>query len=157
MNNDFLSQEEIDALLNKNKGGDREEADEMGNPLDMEVYQPFGNWDGEINISGNGAISKIEDGLTVELGRVILYRPDNPDNLLPLNNGNYLLKEGTGLITSNDDENFGSINQYFLEESNANLSKSMVEMITTQRAYSINAKALQTTDEIMTMINDIKR
>lgn len=148
-------------LLTRNgnfyQGEDGSVSDSSGKPLDMEIYQPFDNWTGDINISANGSISKIEDGETIELARVILYRPDNLDNLIPLNNGNYVLREGAGLITSNEDENFGSINQYFLEESNADISKSMVEMITTQRAYSMNAKALQTTDEIMTMINDIKR
>ena len=132
-------------------------SDDSGNPLDMEVYQPFENWNGDINISKNGDISKIENGQTITLGRVILYKPDNPHNLIPLDEGKYLLKEGAGLYTSFGNENFGDINQYFLEESNADITKSMVDMITTQRVYSMNAKALQTTDEIMTMINGIKR
>ncbi|MGO1468789.1 MAG: flagellar hook-basal body protein [Tissierella sp.] len=131
--------------------------DESGNYLDMEIYQPFESWNGNINIAKNGQISKIENGQEINLGRVVLYKPDNPDNLLPLDGGKYLLKEGAELYTSFEDEDFGSINQYFLEESNADLSKSMVDMISTQRVYSMNAKALQTTDEIMTMINGIKR
>lgn len=132
-------------------------SDDSGNPLDMEVYQAFDNWNGDINISANGDISKLENGQTIALGRVVLYRPDNPDNLIPLNEGRYLLKAGGELYTSFEDEDFGDINQYFLEESNADITKSMVDMITTQRVYSMNAKALQTTDEIMTMINGIKR
>jgi len=33
----------------------------------------------------------------------------------------------------------------------------MSDMIITQRAYSVSAKAVQTTDEIMGMVNNIKR
>lgn len=142
---------------NFHQNADGSVTDSSGNLLDMEMYQPFENWGGDISISNEGYITKMEDGEQVALGKVMLYKPDNPDNLIPLDEGKFLLKDGAVLYTSNGNEALGDINQFFLEESNADISKSMVDMITTQRVYSMNAKALQTTDEIMTMINGIKR
>jgi flagellar basal-body rod protein FlgG len=49
------------------------------------------------------------------------------------------------------------INQFYLESSNVNLADSMSEMILTQRAYSMNTKVLQSTDEMMQRINEFKQ
>nr|WP_300002763.1 flagellar hook-basal body protein [Tissierella sp.] len=132
-------------------------SDELGNTLDMDTFLPFDRWTGDIVISKTGEISTLENDERVMLGQVVLYKPDNPHDLISIGESGFVLKNGAGLTTSDGGEGFGDINQYFLEESNAEVSRSMVDMITTQRAYSMNAKALQTTDEIMTMINGIKR
>lgn len=140
-----------------NQNADGSVSDAFGNYLEMETDLPFARWNGEISIAGNGQISKMEDGQELSLGRVVLYKPDNPHNLISLGEGKYIAKDGTNLENSLGGQGFGEINQFFLEESNSEMTKSMVDMITTQRAYSMNAKALQTTDDIMTMINNIKR
>ena len=131
--------------------------DDLGNRLEMELYQPFENWTGQVTISKRGEVRNLEDGQNRLLGRVLLYKPDNPHNLIPLSEGKYLIKARASLENSLTGEGFGDINQNFLEASNAEIAKGMVDMITTQRVYSMNAKALQTTDDIMTMINGIKR
>jgi flagellar basal-body rod protein FlgG len=40
-----------------------------------------------------------------------------------------------------------------LENSNVELARSMTEMITTQRAYSLNTRVLQSTDEMLSIVN----
>ena len=132
-------------------------SDELGNTLDMDIFLPFERWTGEISISKTGEISTLEGDERVMLGQVVLYKAENPHDLISIGESGYVLRNGANLLTSDGGEDFGDINQYFLEESNAEVSRSMVDMITTQRAYSMNAKALQTTDDIMTMINGIKR
>lgn len=133
-------------------------SDAMGNNLEMETYMPFESWTGDIAISGGGDIYTVEDGENINLGRLILFKADNPDNLLAMGDGNYIIKDGGNLEASTFSmEGFGEVKQFFLEESNVDMAKSMVDMIITQRAYSINGKALNTTDEIMTMVNNMKR
>ncbi len=148
-------------ILTRNGGFHQNEdgsiSDDLGNKLEMEIYQPFERWTGEVNISKTGEIRSLEDGQNTLLGQVMLYKPGNPHNLISLGQGNYALKNGANLENSLTGEGFGDINQYFLESSNSEMAKSMVDMITTQRVYSMNAKALQTTDDMMTMINGIKR
>ena len=52
---------------------------------------------------------------------------------------------------------FGQIRSGALERSNVELSDGMVDLITSQRAYSMSAKIVQNTDEVMGLINGMKR
>jgi flagellar basal-body rod protein FlgG len=54
-------------------------------------------------------------------------------------------------------DQFGTISQGFLEMSNVDIVEEMVTMIMAQRAYEINAKAIQTGDEMLQQINNLKR
>ncbi len=54
-------------------------------------------------------------------------------------------------------ENFGTIAQGFLEQSNVDVVKEMVNMIVTQRAYELNSKAVQTADDMLGIANNLKR
>jgi flagellar basal-body rod protein FlgG len=52
---------------------------------------------------------------------------------------------------------FGSLLQKHLETSNVNVAEEMVNMILAQRAYEVNAKAIQSSDQMMEQANNIKR
>ncbi|HID98200.1 MAG TPA: flagellar hook-basal body complex protein, partial [Thermodesulfobacteriaceae bacterium] len=54
-------------------------------------------------------------------------------------------------------ENFGTLTQGFLEQSNVDVVQEMVAMITTQRAYELNSKTVQTADEMLGIANNLKR
>jgi flagellar basal-body rod protein FlgG len=54
-------------------------------------------------------------------------------------------------------EGYGSIMRGMLETSNVKLVEEMVGLITSQRAYEINAKAITTSDEMLGLANDLKR
>jgi flagellar basal-body rod protein FlgG len=47
----------------------------------------------------------------------------------------------------------GTLNQGTLESSNVNVAEELVNMIETQRAYEINAKAISTTDSMLQFLN----
>ena len=47
--------------------------------------------------------------------------------------------------------------QGFLETSNVNVVEEMVAMILAQRAYEINSKSIQTSDEMMQRVSQLKR
>ena len=131
--------------------------DDNGYPLVAEYYTPIEEWGDNINISANGEITD-EKSDEMILGKVILFKPQNLDSLVSLGEGRYLPSGNVELLDSmENDEVFGDINQHFLEASNVDIIESLADMISTQRAYSLNAKAIQTTDDIMGLINDIKR
>lgn len=124
--------------------------------IDYEIIPE--NWgDGDITISKDGyIIQDLEEGSQV-LGRVVLYRPAVLESLIPMGEGRYLPNENVDLYNSIDDGvDFGGIKQHYLEASNVDLAKSLTDMIIAQRSYSMNLRALETTDEIMSMINNIK-
>ncbi|NMB08551.1 MAG: flagellar basal body rod protein FlgG, partial [Tissierellia bacterium] len=55
------------------------------------------------------------------------------------------------------DEMNSRIIQGYLEASNVQVVDEMVKMITAQRAYEINSKTIQTSDEMLQLINNLKR
>ncbi len=131
---------------------------DKGYYLDIDYYIPPEEWGtGDINISSRGELTQVTDTGSLSLGRVVLYHPDIVDSLTSLGEGRFLPGENIVLYNSIDDEEiFGNIRQYALENSNVDLTKALVEMIISQRSYSINLKSIQTTDDIMSIINNIK-
>lgn len=148
-------------MLTRNGGfhinSDRSITDESGFPLVVDYYIPSDEWNEDIvSISSNGEI--IDPDNSTVLGKIVLFYPENMDSLVSLGEGRYMPGEDLLLYNSlADEEGFGNIRQYFLESSNVDMLNSITELITTQRAYSLNAKAVQTTDDLMSMINHIKR
>lgn len=131
---------------------------DIGYYLDIDYNLPPENWsEGNITIATNGEIMRQTESGSVNLGRIILYSPTVLDSLVPLGEGRYLATDNISLYNSTDyPASFGDIRQYALEASNVDLTKSLSEMITSQRSYSLNLKVIQTTDEIMQVTNNIK-
>ena len=64
---------------------------------------------------------------------------------------------GAPEIGNPDENGFGSLQQGFLEMSNVKVVEEMINMIVAQRAYEINSKAIQASDEMMAIVNQVKR
>lgn len=111
-----------------------------------------------INISGTGIISATVDGGTdtVELGRIELARFMNPSGLLAL--GENLLAEtpasGPPILGFAQEDGFGRVLQGMLEGSNVQIVQEMVDMISAQRAYEVNARAIRTVEEMLQTVTD---
>jgi len=56
---------------------------------------------------------------------------------------------GTASINGPGTNGLGMLNQGYLETSNVNVVEELVSMIQTQRAYEINSKAIQTSDQML--------
>lgn len=96
---------------------------------------------------------------TVELGQVELARFMNAPGMLAL--GENLFAEtpasGSPLQGFPQDEGFGRLLQGALEASNVEIVQEMVDMITAMRAYEINSKAVQSSEELAEMANNMVR
>ncbi|MDY0235479.1 MAG: flagellar hook basal-body protein [Gudongella sp.] len=130
---------------------------QSGDILQIEYFTSINEWEGrDVTISENGSIKGGADNET--LGRVMLYMPENLANLTAIGEGRFTLSPDENLIEQTENPAlFGKIRQNFIEGSNADMTRAMTEMIITQRAYSLNASTIQSTDELMQLINDIKR
>jgi flagellar basal-body rod protein FlgG len=51
----------------------------------------------------------------------------------------------------------GTLAQGYIETSNVQVVEEMVNMIQAQRAYEINSKAIQTSDQMMQMANNLRQ
>ncbi|EER58474.1 flagellar basal-body rod protein FlgG [Acidovorax delafieldii 2AN] len=104
------------------------------------------------SIAANGEVTFTDSaGKAVGTGRLTLASFINPAGLEPV--GQNLYKESiasgnpqTGSPTS---AGFGELKQGFLETSNVNVVEELVTMIQTQRAYEMNSKAIQTSDQML--------
>mgnify|MGYP001551798622 CR=1 FL=1 len=98
-------------------------------------------------------------GGTQELGRIELARFPNSSGLESM--GQNLFSETTssgepirGMPTENGN---GSIAQGYLESSNVEIVTEMVDMITAQRAYEINSKAIKNSEDMAQTANSLMR
>lgn len=91
--------------------------------------------------------------------RIQLTRFANPAGLQSLGGNLYAETpaSGTPETGSPGEQGFGTTMQGYLEGSNVNIVQEMVNLITAQRAYEINSKSIQTSDEMLQNINQMKR
>mgnify|MGYP000453908347 FL=1 len=111
-----------------------------------------------VNISTNGQVTIQTPGGS-QTFQIQLVRFNNPAGLRSM--GGNLLEEtpssGTPTLGTPAEAGFGSILQGYLETSNVNVAEEMVNMILAQRAYEVNSKAIQTSDQMMELTNNLKR
>jgi flagellar basal-body rod protein FlgG len=111
-----------------------------------------------VSIAPSGDVTvKTPDGETTF--RVQLVRFNNPSGLKAL--GSNLFEEtaasGNPEAGNPGEAGFGALRQYYLEMSNVNVVEEMVNMIIAQRAYEINSKSIQTSDEMLSRVTQLKR
>lgn len=98
-------------------------------------------------------------GQILATGRIELAIFPNPAGLASLGRNLYDRTEASGeAVVGNPGEGgIGGISQHFLEMSNVNVIEELVRMIVGQRAYEINSKAIQTADNMLQTITNLKR
>ncbi|MFM1944988.1 MAG: flagellar basal-body rod protein FlgG [Verrucomicrobiota bacterium] len=91
--------------------------------------------------------------------QVQLVRFANPAGLQSVGHNLYVETAASGPPeTGTPGENgFGELQQGFVELSNVKVVEEMVNMILAQRAYEVNSKAVQASDEMMQMSNNLRR
>lgn len=74
--------------------------------------------------------------------------------------GNNLLTEtpasGTPVVGNPGSTAFGTIQQGYLETSNVNIVSQITDLISAQRAYEMNSKVIQTSDQMMSTLSQIQ-
>jgi len=114
-----------------------------------------------ILVMSDGRVYVREAGVeeATELGQLLLARFVNPSGLESL--GSNLLRmspaSGDPIIGAPGEQGIGMLRQGALERSNVNVVEEMINMIVAQRAFEINSKAVRTAEELMSIVNDLKR
>lgn len=113
-----------------------------------------------VTVDKSGQITATDSkGTITTIGQLQIATFINPVGLSSIGRNLYNKTDASGdasVGTPNVDGK-GAITQYFLEMSNVNVIEEMVKMITGQRAYEINSKAIQTADNMLSIINGLKR
>ncbi len=93
------------------------------------------------------------------VAQVQLVRFLNPAGLQSEGKNLYSATEASGeaVVGTPGMEGFGETAQGMLENSNVKVIEEMVALITTQRAYEVNTKAIQASDEMLSQANNLRR
>ena len=116
----------------------------------------------EISIGSDGTVS-IRDGDTGEVqeagATIQLARFSNPAGLQAMGHSAFVPTQASGDAITGDPgtAGIGSINQGFLEMSNVSVVEEMVNLIAGQRAYEVTSKAIQASDELLQIANNVRR
>lgn len=114
----------------------------------------------QIAINQQGVVMAYVDNdpAPVELGQLTMATFLNEAGMKPI--GNNLLEETTAsgepaLVTPGE-PGVGIIRQGYLENSNVNIIQQITDLISAQRAYEMNSKAIETADQMLSTANQIK-
>ncbi len=113
-----------------------------------------------INIDSDGNVTVFNpEGTGEELGVIELYSFPNPAGLYSLGHNLYRATDasGEGISGTPGSDGLGTIIQGYIEMSNVDVVQEMVSMIMAQRAYEINSKAIKTADDMLSIVNSLKR
>ncbi|MBO6866427.1 MAG: flagellar hook-basal body complex protein [Thalassococcus sp.] len=120
---------------------------------------PVGNMT-SVEIDENGFVHAYFDtGITRTIYQVPLVDLPNPNGLIALDNQVYIPspESGSYFLWNAADGPTGDIVSYAREESTTDVASELTNLIQTQRAYSSNAKVIQTVDEMLQETTNIKR
>ena len=66
-------------------------------------------------------------------------------------------QSGNAIYTTPGEDGVGMLTQGFLETSNVKMVEELTNMVLAQRAYEINSKVIQASDEMLGIINNLRR
>jgi flagellar hook protein FlgE len=120
---------------------------------------PVGNLTA-VEIDENGFLTATYDtGFTRRIYQIPLIDVPNPNGLIALNNQTYQISPSSGsfFLWDAGDGPTGKVVGYAREGSTTDVAAELTALIQTQRAYSSNAKVIQTVDEMLQETTNIKR
>ena len=114
-----------------------------------------------VAIGNDGSIEVLQPGQSqpTQIGQIELARFVNPSGLEAIGQ-NLLIQtaaSGDPITDVPGQTGLGTIDQGYLEMSNVDVVSEMVNMIVAQRSYEVNSKAIQTSDDMAAITNQLKR
>jgi len=112
-----------------------------------------------ITIGANGAVTASLPGVTTpqSIGTIAMASFINPAGLEPQGQNLFAESPASGQPSTGTPgtNGLGSLSQGFLESSNVNVVQELITMIQTQRAYEMNSKAIQTSDQMLQKLGQL--
>ena len=113
-----------------------------------------------ISINLSGEVFAQVDGQTAmtNLGQLQTANFVNPAGLEAVGDNLFLETEASGApqLGTPDTENYGAVRQGAIESSNVNVVEEITQLITAQRAYEMNSKIIQASDEMLQTVTQLR-
>ncbi len=120
---------------------------------------PIGNFT-SVEVDANGFVkANYDSGATRLIYQVPVVDVPNPNGLISLDNQTFAPSGDSGsfFLWDAGDGPTGDVAGFAREESATDVAEELTQMIQTQRAYSSNAKVIQTVDEMLQETTNLKR
>lgn len=115
----------------------------------------------DIGISVDGIVSATQAGSTQmqQLGQISIARFLNPEGLLHMGDTLYQMTDASGQpqLGNPGTLGLGLIQQSFLEASNTEPVRELVDLIKTQRNVEFNSQIVQASDQLLQMVANLRR
>jgi flagellar basal-body rod protein FlgG len=112
-----------------------------------------------VTVGSDGTISAVINGTTAKIAPITISNFPNPEGLSSQGSNLYLATDAAGTAIDGQTpgtNGLGTLAQGYTETSNVQVVEEMVNMIQAQRAYEINSKAIQASDDMMQMANNMR-
>jgi flagellar basal-body rod protein FlgG len=129
-----------------------------GYEVEPAIVVPTNTRQVEINQQGIVMAYIENDPTPVELGQLTMATFLNEAGMKPIGDNMLEATTASGEATevAPGDPGIGVIRQGYLENSNVNIIQQITDLISAQRAYEMNSKAIETADQMMSTANQIK-
>lgn len=130
-----------------------------GYPLSSRIQIPPDASQIAIDESGVVKVRYGNEEMLSEIGQIELAGFVSTNGLAPIGNNLYLPTTESGMAFYSDPNTngLGSVQQGFLEASNVDLVEEMIELVVAQRSYEVNSQVIRTTDEILRIVNSLRK
>lgn len=112
-----------------------------------------------IGVDNAGVVrASFSNGETIALGKLALGNVPNPQGLRELGNVSWTVSPSSGqlLVGEGAQDGFGTINSGSVERSNVDLTEELVGLISAQRNFQANAKAIDTSSQLLQTIIQLR-
>lgn len=130
-----------------------------GYPLKPGIAIPDNATDMTITLDGHVMVRVSGQSAATDAGQLELVKFPNAGAITPMGDNLYRTNDNAGepIAMRAGDDGSSQIRQGFVESSNVKLVDEMVSLMVAQRAYEANVKIAQASDEMLGMINNLRR
>jgi flagellar basal-body rod protein FlgG len=114
----------------------------------------------KVSIGSNGEISGLDEEGRIEIfGQILLARFVNPDGLIQHGSNVYVESGSSGPPIEGEpgEEGLGQLKGGYLELSTTEAVTELVELIKTQRVFQMNSQSIQTADQALQVVANLRR
>ncbi len=112
-----------------------------------------------ITISSAGLVQYSTQGSSTltQAGQLTMANFANPAGLVAIGGNNFIPSPASGTPQNQiaGTNGMGTIQQYYVEQSNVNVAEELVNLIAAQRAYEINTRAVTASDQILQRVSNL--
>ena len=115
----------------------------------------------DVTVGRNGEVRVRQDGSSTlnTIGQIELARFVNPEGLKQIGRNLYIETDASGTPVSAEPQSdgLGAVVQGQLEMSNVDPVRELIDLITTQRAFEMNSQSIQSADESLRVVANLRR